>query len=193
LLLNQDERAANAPRDREYPDEAVACHLTGRFGGSETNPSVKRMREVLAELDSYSDAEHSDAWLSDESGWTLSVGQDGRLVWENVDADGPVRHLSGVPRERALALWIALSEGRIADVEAQPWRDGHGRSPPTAGEEAIVAAALLAWQREFVDRLGDERADERCGHPGCERGAVPFSTLCRRHHFESVMKRPYPF
>jgi hypothetical protein len=28
---------------------------------------------------------------------------------------------------------------------------------------------------------------------GCARGAVPFSVLCRPHHFESIKKRPSPF
>jgi hypothetical protein len=151
------------------------------------------MKEVIAELDAHSDREHPDAWLSDESGWTLAVCEDGRVVWENVTEDGPCRHLPEVSRERALALWIALSEGRIAEVEAQPWQEGHGRPPPTPEEEAEMAAAALAWAREFVDRLGEERAGQRCRHPGCDHGAVEFSVLCRRHHFESVVKRPYPF
>ena len=47
--------------------------------------------------------------------------------------------------------------------------------------------------KEFYDALGDERSDVRCKESGCERGAIRFSTLCRRHHFENVKREPCPF
>lgn len=45
--------------------------------------------------------------------------------------------------------------------------------------------------RSFFDSLGPEREDVRCAHIGCSYGAVETSTLCRRHHFENVMGRPF--
>jgi hypothetical protein len=47
--------------------------------------------------------------------------------------------------------------------------------------------------RAFFDSLGPERAEEPCREPGCSRGAVRLSVLCRRHHFENVQRRPCPF
>jgi hypothetical protein len=44
--------------------------------------------------------------------------------------------------------------------------------------------------RAFYDTLGDERPGAPCGEPGCDRGAILFSTRCRRHHFENVKGRP---
>ena len=51
----------------------------------------------------------------------------------------------------------------------------------------------LRMDREFCDLLGDERYDVKCKRDGCDRGAVPMSVLCRRHHFENVKRKPYPF
>jgi hypothetical protein len=45
--------------------------------------------------------------------------------------------------------------------------------------------------RSFFDSLGPEREDVRCAHIGCSSGAVEMSTLCRHHHFENVMGRPF--
>jgi hypothetical protein len=54
-----------------------------------------------------------------------------------------------------------------------------------------VAQADL--DRQFLQSLGDERQHIACRKAGCERGAVALSVFCRRHHFESVKQRPYPF
>jgi hypothetical protein len=47
--------------------------------------------------------------------------------------------------------------------------------------------------RDFYDSLGAEREDVACRHPGCARGAVSMSVLCKRHHFEQVQGRACPF
>jgi hypothetical protein len=54
-------------------------------------------------------------------------------------------------------------------------------------------AARLRLDREFYEALGPERPDVPCRSPGCGRGAVALSVMCRRHHFEQVMGRPCPF
>lgn len=46
---------------------------------------------------------------------------------------------------------------------------------------------------QFVDLLGPERDDVPCRQDGCTRGAVQLSVQCRRHHFENVTRRAYPF
>jgi len=55
------------------------------------------------------------------------------------------------------------------------------------------ADVLRRLDREFVDKLGTEDSSRQCRKDGCHRGAVSLSVLCRRHHFENVRKRPYPF
>jgi hypothetical protein len=51
----------------------------------------------------------------------------------------------------------------------------------------------LDEDREFYDGLGVERPGTSCQAPGCDRGAVASSTLCRVHHFEQLWRRPSPF
>ena len=46
---------------------------------------------------------------------------------------------------------------------------------------------------KFFDSLGAERAETSCQADGCDRGAIPFSVFCRRHHFEQIKKRRCPF
>lgn len=47
--------------------------------------------------------------------------------------------------------------------------------------------------RKFYDSLGPERADVPCREPGCTRGAITYSVLCRPHHFENVRRKVSPF
>jgi hypothetical protein len=59
--------------------------------------------------------------------------------------------------------------------------------PPPADE------ILRRLDREFCQRLGPENPAKPCRREGCNRGAVNLSVVCRKHHFESIRKRPYPF
>lgn len=59
--------------------------------------------------------------------------------------------------------------------------------PPPADE------VLRRLDREFSDKLGPEDSSKKCRRDGCERGVVKLSVLCRRHHFENIRNRPYPF
>src|SRR4051794_19599831 len=97
--------------------------VTARWGEGYDAPSEERMREILAQLDA-EDPEHPDAWLSHESGWTLSVFESGLLVWENLESSREPQHQIGVPREKALNLWLKLAHGEIAEIEKEPWSPG---------------------------------------------------------------------
>ena len=46
-------------------------------------------------------------------------------MWENVE-EGEPRHTIGVSRERMLELWLLLSHGLFAEIEAEPWSPGYG-------------------------------------------------------------------
>jgi len=97
-----------------------------RWGAMETNPPIERLRELLQSLD-IDDDEHPDVALKHETEWCLSAFPTGLLVWENVeDRDSKPRHMKGVPREKVLGLWLNLSRGDIAAVEAELWLPGYG-------------------------------------------------------------------
>ena len=53
--------------------------------------------------------------------------------------------------------------------------------------------SLRRIDRDFANMLGPEDAVKECRRDGCQRGTVKLSVFCRRHHFENVRKRPYPF
>jgi hypothetical protein len=81
------------------------------------------MREILDEL-ATDDQEHPSAWLTDdETGWTLDAYQSGLLIWQNRFA--PPRHINNVPRERVLELWVKLANGKIDEIEKEPWSLGY--------------------------------------------------------------------
>lgn len=56
-----------------------------------------------------------------------------------------------------------------------------------------VDEVLLKMDRDFYELLGRECDGASCRAEGCGRGRVALSVFCRRHHFESVKKRPCPF
>ena len=170
----------------------MAFYVQTRWGGSEESPSKERMIVILSELD-HSDAEHPDAWLTHESGWTLSAHESGLLVWENGESDTSPRHILGVPRERVLDLWTKLAAGLIPEIEQEPWRAGNGIEPLTDAQRTERDEFLLELDRQFYDSLGMERAEVRCNAPNCSRGAVRASVFCRAHQFENVRGRRSPF
>lgn len=59
--------------------------------------------------------------------------------------------------------------------------------PPSPDE------VLRRLDREFCDQLGPEDSARRCRRDGCTRGALERGGGCRRHHFENVKRRAYPF
>jgi len=68
-------------------------------------------------------------------------------------------------------------------------------------EEALwhLKRVILPKQRQeaadlaFFQSLEGEVADELCSHEGCSKNRISLSVMCRRHHFEMVMKKPCPF
>jgi len=82
------------------------------------------MRQILAELD-INDDEHPDVSLTHESEWSLAAYSSGLLVYENIEAGDP-RHMKNVSRDQVLRLWCMLSEGQLAEIEAERWLPGYG-------------------------------------------------------------------
>jgi hypothetical protein len=172
----------------------MAFSIANGMGDSIDEPSPAQMRTFLFDVDT-SDVEHSAAWLSTDDHtleWSGAYG--GLLVFSPATAEssGASRHLVDVPPERTLELWRMLSEGRLEELEDQPWLAGNGWRPDPE-REASLAAAQCEADREFYESLGAERADTCCRRETCTRGAVRWSVFCRPHHFESVRSKSCPF
>ncbi|MCP5116326.1 MAG: hypothetical protein GY953_36315 [bacterium] len=94
--------------------------------------------------------------------------------------------------------WADRLSGTVDDAAAldiiryyirfDAWPDTLDAPDPPSPEESLRRS-----DREFADNLGPEGTSKECRRDVCRRGVVKFSVLCRRHHFESVQKRPYPF
>jgi hypothetical protein len=169
------------------------------FGNSVDDPSPAQLREFLDRIDPH-DEEHGAAWVESDAGWNLEVNGSaangsGVMVFEKGDEGDPV-HLAGVSTQRALDLWLMLLEGRLDELQTQPWQPGL-RPPMPANERAKLIAdrdkRQRAADRKFYDGLGPERPEEPCRAEGCRRGAIHYSVFCRSHHFEEMYKRPCPF
>ena len=73
-------------------------------------------------------------------------------------------------------------------IRFDAWPETLNAADPPSGD--IV---LRRVDREFVEKLGPEDSAKTCRGAGCTRGVVRFTLFCRRHHFENVYNRPYPF
>jgi hypothetical protein len=98
--------------------------VTTRWRGDEREPTLARLREILSELDA-DDIEHPGVSLTHESEWSLAALPGGLLIWENVGADDAPRHMNNVTAERVLELWGKLSEGRVGEIDSEPWLPGY--------------------------------------------------------------------
>jgi hypothetical protein len=93
--------------------------------------------------------------------------------------------------------WLLLAQGVAArPTRAKPRARGGLPAgfpePGTAAFDRMMRDAESRKDREFYDTLGPERPGEPCRAPGCAKGTIRFSVLCRSHHFESVRGRPSP-
>lgn len=73
-------------------------------------------------------------------------------------------------------------------IRFDAWPETLNAPDPPPPEES-----LRRLDREFADNLGPEDQSRSCRSVGCDRGVVKLSVLCRRHHFENIRNRPYPF
>jgi hypothetical protein len=83
---------------------------------------------------------------------------------------------------------VAVAETIRYYIRFDAWPETLNAPDPPPAEEI-----LRRLDREFCDKLGMESSANRCRREGCIRGTVKLSVLCRRHHFEEIHGRPYPF
>jgi hypothetical protein len=73
-------------------------------------------------------------------------------------------------------------------IRFDAWPETLNAPAPPPAEECIRRI-----DRAFADKLGPEDSTRKCRREGCGRGTVKLSVLCRRHHFEMIQGKPYPF
>jgi len=103
----------------------MSYHTTDVWGVTEIMPDAATMRMVLRSLDDADIADHPDVALVHESGWSLTYGAGGVLVWENYSEPdtGYPRYMHVDSETRVLELWQMLAAGKIAELERLPWRE----------------------------------------------------------------------
>lgn len=103
----------------------MAFHITHRLGSMTSNPPLSAFGPLLNELKhDPEDREHCSVSVTHESEWCLSAFGDGYVAWENLEVGLP-RHMNGVPEEKLLRLWEALSKGELELIESEPWLPGY--------------------------------------------------------------------
>lgn len=100
--------------------------LTHRSGAMTTYSDSSDLRVLVAELDDPEDVEHPAVAVAHPSGWTLSAFTRGLMVWENVEADGPAVHRSGLRRDEVHRLFELLVNDDLDGVRASGWQPGYG-------------------------------------------------------------------
>jgi hypothetical protein len=96
------------------------------MGDMEDEPSLDSLSALYGEL-AYDDEEHPDVSLTHESEWSLGAFGSGLLIWENLETENnEARHMKNVPKEKVLELWRKLAEGKIDEINEEPWLPGYG-------------------------------------------------------------------
>ncbi len=90
----------------------------------EENLSFDALSTLYDEL-TYEDAEHPDVALTFDE-WCLSAFGSGLLIWGNLETiENEDRHMKNVPKEKTIELWIKLAQGKVSEVDAEPWLPGY--------------------------------------------------------------------
>lgn len=127
------------------------------------------------------------------------------LIAETTDENLDLANSLGFPREgldgqtiRDTAVWAQHFSNPPSDelllesfnyyLEFDAFFPNPGAAPPPSPSE--IARKL---DREFYDSLGPEMPDTTCRAPNCSRGTVAHSVMCKKHHFEMVMRKECPF
>jgi hypothetical protein len=103
----------------------MAFSIHHPYGACESNPALDRLEQLFDERLA-DDDEHPDVCVEHESAWNLAAFPSGLIVWENVEGEGPARHMRSVPRTKVIELWRKLAAGDIQAVDSEPWQRGYG-------------------------------------------------------------------
>ena len=103
----------------------MGYHITHRWGDMEDEPPLDSLSALYDELE-YEDEEHTSVSLTHESEWDLGAYGGGLLIWENLETENnEARHMENVPKEKVLELWRKLAQGKINEINQEPWLPGY--------------------------------------------------------------------
>lgn len=105
----------------------MTTYLTTRWRNTVSDPNAQDLAAALEELDKPDD-EHPDCWLSSENGWTITVFQSGKIIFENVETGEGPWYLIGISRALTLELWQLLQTNNLTALQSKPWVDGYGNT-----------------------------------------------------------------
>lgn len=159
--------------------------LLSNLGATVVAPTNDDMQRELAAL--HGAGSDAVAWLTDGIAFTIERHRDDRLVFGVPDR--LLRHMTDVDDARCIEIWQMLIAGGREPLERLEWHDGAGTERAESGL-AQIEREILEGDRQFHAELGLERSDQPCGWEGCVRGSVEQSRFCRRHHCETVHRRP---
>lgn len=111
-----------------------------------------------------------------------------RGLWSTIDMETVNACIEWADRLTAKADDVAVAEIIRYYIRFDAWPETLNAPDPPPAEEI-----MRRLDREFCDKLGQEDATTQCRHEGCSRGVVKLGVFCRRHHFENVRRRSYPF
>ena len=104
----------------------MSYHITHRWGDMEDEPPLDSLSALYDELE-YEDEEHTSVSLTHESEWDLGAYGGGLLIWENLETENnEARHMENVPKEKVLELWRKLAQGKLSEINQEPWLPGYG-------------------------------------------------------------------
>jgi hypothetical protein len=112
------------------------------------------------------------------------------------------------PIARSTDGWRSLYRCRDCGAlweQTYPFSEAHGGGPkclfpaaatPPAEYFSTVADVVGAIRRRaeddsFKSKIGPEEGPEQCRISGCHHLRVRQSVMCRKHHFEMILRRPY--
>ncbi|MEJ2229499.1 MAG: hypothetical protein P8Y67_15070 [Alphaproteobacteria bacterium] len=104
----------------------MAYFAHDRFGNMIPWPTTAQLEQLLASLDWGGKHEHPDVSVTHETGWCVSVFQNGVTVLENVQTNEGPWHILGATSDYILSLWHLLAEGNIDTVRSGDWQPGYG-------------------------------------------------------------------
>jgi hypothetical protein len=126
--------------------DAMAFHITHRFGDDEPDPRLAAFRALLREI--REDADAADAvGVTHDSGWAVCVSGRGVVTLENFELpDIAPRRLPRQSDATIVSLFEAVADGRFDDLLAHPWEET-SREPSRARDERARAPALRPRSR----------------------------------------------
>jgi hypothetical protein len=122
------------------------------------------------------------------------------------DDGGYVSYTFDIPVELFVALGGERYDGLHEHLGKQPWQILETKGENIFQVESPKPVSMSQKDelldvhpkshppdRQFYDLLGEEDLSHTCKYENCTRGSIKISHFCKKHHYELIIKQPYPF